>query len=243
MRFSGVERRTLASHVYETVRTAIVEGELRPGSLHSVNAIAERLEVSRTPVREALLKLQDQGMVKFERNRGARILSNSVNDLRELFSLRLLLEIPSVHMAAQIADAAAVKRLNKLAAECEASYSLHAEEARLHLEPDARFHREIALISGSARLADMISHIFNQQLIANFTSANVADRSQQIARDHRLIIEAIAQHDSSAAVVAMRNHLTSSGKALTAKVSGTSEGDLLPMFNDIISLKKSGIPF
>jgi DNA-binding GntR family transcriptional regulator len=237
---SGVERRTLASHVYETVRNAIVAGELPPGSLHSVNAIAERLEVSRTPVREALLKLEEQGMVKFERNRGARILSTSVQDLRELFSLRLLLEIPSAHTAAQRADAASIKRLEKLMAECEVAYARHANDTRLHLPSDAAFHREIALIAGSARLANLVGDIFNQQLIAEFTSADVANRKEEIVREHRLIVEAIANGDSTAAVKAMRDHLIGSGRALASKESG-SHNDLHPIFSDLVSLGSDGI--
>lgn len=65
---------TLNSAVLSSLWSAVVSGELLPGSLHSVQALAAELGVSRTPVREALIKMAEQGMVRFERNRGVRIL-------------------------------------------------------------------------------------------------------------------------------------------------------------------------
>jgi len=106
MELANAGRKNLATHVYEAVRAAIASGELTPGSLYSVNTIAARLSVSRTPAREALLKLEDQGMVRFERNKGARILETSVHDLIELFSLRILLDTASAYRATQNANAA-----------------------------------------------------------------------------------------------------------------------------------------
>ncbi len=67
---------TLNTAVLSSLRSAVVSGELLPGSLHSVQALAAELGVSRTPVREALIKMAEQGMVRFERNRGGTDPSN-----------------------------------------------------------------------------------------------------------------------------------------------------------------------
>src|SRR5688572_23283914 len=68
----------------DVLRASIISGELVSGSLHSVASLADTLGVSRTPVREALIELAARGMVRFERNRGVRILQTSIHDLEEI---------------------------------------------------------------------------------------------------------------------------------------------------------------
>jgi DNA-binding GntR family transcriptional regulator len=94
------------TRVLSSLRAAVITGELAPGSLYSVQTLADQLGVSRTPVREALIKLAQQGMVRFERNRGVRVLLTSLHDLEEVFALRLLLEPPAVQRAVTRLDAA-----------------------------------------------------------------------------------------------------------------------------------------
>src|SRR5918996_737867 len=77
--------------VLDILLPAIVKGELAAGSLHSVAELADSLGVSRTPVREALIELASRGMVRFERNRGVRVLQTSIRDIEEIFEIRLLL--------------------------------------------------------------------------------------------------------------------------------------------------------
>src|SRR4051794_23869590 len=89
-------------------------GGLGPGTLPPVRTLAPQLGVSRTPVREALIKLAQQGMVRFERNRGVRVLQTSVHDLEEVFALRLLLEVPATRRATRLLDEAGRKELRKV---------------------------------------------------------------------------------------------------------------------------------
>ena len=91
---------SLTARVRESIRQAIIDGSLEPGSLHSVQSLADIFKVSRTPVREALIDLAGADMVEFERNRGVRILETSVHDLEEILVLRILLEVPATHRAA-----------------------------------------------------------------------------------------------------------------------------------------------
>ena len=91
---------SLTDRAHAEIRRAIISGQLLPGSIHSIYKIAETLGASRSPVREALVKLAEQGMVSFERNRGVRILSTSLHDLEEILSLRLLLDVPATRRAA-----------------------------------------------------------------------------------------------------------------------------------------------
>lgn len=242
MELGNIGRKSLATHVYEIVRNAIVIGELTPGSLHSVNDISERLNVSRTPVREALLKLEEQGMVSFERNRGARILETTVHDLEELFSLRIILEIPAAYRAARRPDAVAIKKLQGHLTELSEAYRLERSNARAHLEPDARFHRQIAAMAGSRRLGTILDNLFDQQMIADGTSGGFTRSMEEIIEDHVKIFEAIARKNPDEAANAMRDHLFISSRALVSKEAGDPElgKQFEPMFIDILTMIKTG---
>ena len=94
---------SITARVTDALRRAILSGDLQPGVLQAVHTVAGELGVSRTPVREALINLAAQGMVRIERNRGFVVLHASAHDLQEIFSLRLLLEVPAARAATMAA--------------------------------------------------------------------------------------------------------------------------------------------
>src|SRR5690606_34259105 len=113
---------------------------------HSIYRLSEQLEVSRTPVREAVLRLADLGLVEIERNRGVRIRGVSVADVREVFELRLLLEVPAAAAAARTAD-------DRLRSELIANVAATRRHAEAGNEPDfSRVDRDFhALVASATR--------------------------------------------------------------------------------------------
>src|ERR1700733_6256472 len=91
---------SLTDQAVAAIREAVRDGALVPGQLYSAYQIAAYLGVSRSPVREALMRLAEAGMVSFERNRGFRIVLPGPRDIAEVFGLRLLLEVPAARQAA-----------------------------------------------------------------------------------------------------------------------------------------------
>jgi DNA-binding GntR family transcriptional regulator len=222
----SISRETLAGKVYQSIRNAIILGDLTPGSLHSVQELAGRLNVSRTPVREALLKLSDQGMVRFERNRGARILQTTMHDLEQIFTLRLLLEVPATHRAAQQIGRTELRQLSSaLDAFCK---SIEHANLRQHLELDARFHRIVMRASGNQRLADFIDTLRDLQMMRGFSAAPKSRDLRDICDDHRRIYEHIAARDPMAAALAMREHIAVAARLIIAQETG--ETDLVENF-------------
>lgn len=214
-------RETLADKVHEVIRTAIVAGDLAPGSLHSVQTLSSRLKVSRTPVREALLKLADQGMVRFERNRGARILQTTVHDLEEIFSLRLLLEVPATYRAARRIGPI---ELRQLASSVEGFRKVIRNlNTREHLELDAHFHRTILRASGNRRLADFIDSLRDLQMIRGLSVIPKARELEEICADHERIYNRILDHDAMGAAIAMREHLSLSSRLIIAEETGKKD--------------------
>jgi DNA-binding GntR family transcriptional regulator len=211
-------RETLADKVYEEIRNAIILGDLTPGTLHSVQTLSLRLKVSRTPVREALLKLADQGMVRFERNRGARILQTSIHDLEQIFALRLLLEVPATIRAAEQIGAAELRQLSS--ALDTFRRTIHQADTREHLELDARFHRIIMRASGNRRLADFIDTLRDLQMMRGFSAAPKTRDLNDICDDHQLIYDQIVARNAMGAAVAMRDHLALSSRLIIAQETG-----------------------
>src|SRR5262245_57785709 len=102
---------SLADQAVAAIRAAVRDGTLLPGQLYSAYQVAGYLGVSRSPVREALMRLAEAGMVTFERNRGFRIVVPGAADIAEVFQLRLLLEVPAARRAAARPPAGLATRL------------------------------------------------------------------------------------------------------------------------------------
>jgi DNA-binding GntR family transcriptional regulator len=134
----GGDRATLTSRALDALRAAIVDGRLQAGERDSVARLAERFGVSRTPVREALVVLERQGVVRFERNRGVRVLETTAHDLEEVFELRLLLEVPATRRACELLDSTDLAALDH---ELEAMARLAEEgDEDAFMAHDKRFH-------------------------------------------------------------------------------------------------------
>jgi DNA-binding GntR family transcriptional regulator len=163
------ETTSVNAQVLTALRAAVISGELSPGSLHSVQTLATQLGVSRTPVREALIKLAQQGMVRFERNRGVRVLLTSLHDLEEVFGLRLLLEPPAVGRAVGRLDAAQRRELQRTFAHMEKA--ARADDEFTMFEHDRRFHRVLLEGSGNARLASFVDGLRDMVLRRGVSTA------------------------------------------------------------------------
>lgn len=200
---------------------AIIVGELAPGSLHSVAKLAERLNVSRSPVREALISLADQGMVSFERNHGVRIQQTTAHDLEEIFSLRLILEVPAVFRATRRMQPRDLERLRDALGTVEQFTS--SKTVRAHQELDAAFHRVILEVAGNQRLAAVVDTLWAQQMMRGASTAGRTRALSDIYADHAAVFERIAAGDAHGAAAAMRVHLATTGGLLLAQEAGGAE--------------------
>jgi DNA-binding GntR family transcriptional regulator len=207
-------QRSLTQEVTEILRSAIARGELPPGSVHPLGALAQSLGVSRTPVREALIQLAAQGMVRIERSRGVRILQTSIHDLEELFELRALLEIPATRRAVAQVSAAALRKLRKIMA--DQSRAAATNDQRALWELDRAFHHTLLMESGNRRLADYVDSL--RDILMVRISGSIDDRQRSgrrdVAAEHRRILECVENHDADGAAEAVRDHLRHTAEML-----------------------------
>ncbi|GEL16374.1 GntR family transcriptional regulator [Pseudonocardia asaccharolytica] len=213
---------TVYAQVLDALRAAVITGELQPGSLHSVANLAGQLGVSRTPVREALIKLAGQGMVRFERNRGVRILQTSLHDLEEVFALRLLLEVPATRRAVGQLDAAGRRELRRLYQAMERAAK--ADDEFRMLEHDRRFHRVVLEASGNRRLAEFVDGLRDMVLRRGVSTARASRSLDDIVVEHHKILEPIEAGDAAAAAEAMRAHLQHTAELLISQEAGAESG-------------------
>jgi DNA-binding GntR family transcriptional regulator len=211
----------LNRQVAEVLREAIHSGELRPGELYSVSRLADRLGVSRTPVREALLGLADMGLVRIERNRGFRVVRRNPRHIAEVFHLRLLLEVPAARLAARHADAALLESLRHELARMRTAAADH-DEARF-MQHDRAFHELVLACGGNSLLTATVA---NLRATITTVGASTADQTRSladIAAEHEPILTALAAGDADAAAEAMRRHVAHTGELLLAQVSAEND--------------------
>ncbi|HEX5712711.1 MAG TPA: GntR family transcriptional regulator [Solirubrobacterales bacterium] len=217
--------RSITDQARESILGAIVEGRLQPGSLHSVQTLATAFGVSRTPVREALIDLAGQGVVKFERNRGVRILQTSVHDLEEIVALRLLLEVPATHRAVENSnDGELVEALKAELAAMEAAAG--ADDEVTMMRHDRRFHELINEASGNSRLAAYVDSLRDLVLTRGVSTVGRSRELPEIVAEHTAVIEAIEAGDAVAAATAMKEHLVNTGRLLLLQESGGLDPNL-----------------
>ncbi|MBG6185641.1 DNA-binding GntR family transcriptional regulator [Arthrobacter sp. CAN_A214] len=212
---------TLTDRTIDAVREGIRNGTLVPGELYSVYRLANELGVSRSPVRDALLRLAETGMVAFERNRGFRVVLPDARELAEIIAVRLALEVPAAERAAVRASTADHVALHAEYAAMQASVTAGDDAA--FLLHDQRFHTLLLELAGNAHATRIIENLRDATRLVGTSTIRTSRSLDDVYREHQPILDAIQQGDPSAAGAAMRRHLESTGWLLLREAAGGSE--------------------
>lgn len=219
------KRGSLTSLVHDAIRGAITGRKLAPGSKLSVPELARRLNVSRTPVKEALTRLEQEGLVTTIPNRGPFVTSLGRDDVREVYQLRELLEGLVARLAAKKVDGPVVAALKGLVRAQETALASRSVEAIM--EVDMEFHRRLRELAGNRRLDVLLRNLQDQIRIVFATSITIPGRREKAIAEHREILAAIEQRDPDAAERAARAHIRNVREAvLAAFPSDRSAGEL-----------------
>jgi DNA-binding GntR family transcriptional regulator len=223
----GEPETSLTGKVMNRVRAAVMAGEMKPGELYSVYQLAETFDVSRSPVRDAMLRLEEAGLVRFERNRGFRIIEPRPADVAEIFAIRLALEVPSAKRAAFLCSEEVNLRLRE---EITLMHEATAADNEIQFfQHDQRFHDLIIEASGNQRIRDVVNRLRTSMRILGASTAGVERTLVDIGHEHDPIIEAISRGDGEAAASAMHAHLSHTGRLLVQqtlkKIGSDIDGD------------------
>ncbi|NJM98445.1 MAG: GntR family transcriptional regulator [Phormidesmis sp. RL_2_1] len=212
-------RKSLYEQVYSALRTGILTGEFAPGSRLIETQLTEWLNVSRTPLREALRQLQKEGLVIADTN-GLQVTTLSATDAVELYDCRLVLEKLAVSGACQHASPQQIATLEQYVIQAEARNSSNADVPALLqlLDLDYQFHHLIAESSGNRRLVLLLDQIFDAMALMRIQTLQQNPSVLEIRLEHRQVYEAIAQQDAPTAIAAIQLHLLASKARVVAEL-------------------------
>lgn len=205
---SLLRNQPLKEQAYEALRKMILTGELTPGQRLVEAQLARDLQVSRTPIREALGRLQRESLVMADSS-GLHVATFSIDDAVQLYECRIALEQISVQAACHNSTAAQLRKLHRLIQRSEKLVETKPSQLLNFqlLDLDYEFHRLIAEMSGNTWLQAMLEQIFDKMMLLRIQTVQQNQNVLDIRTEHIYIYTAIAQGNSDIATEAIVNHL------------------------------------
>jgi DNA-binding GntR family transcriptional regulator len=192
--------------VSRQLREAIVSGQFQPNERLVEVDLARRLGTGRTSIRAALVRLEQEGLVTREPNRGARVRLVSDREAIEIEQVRIALELLMVRLAAERAKPADLEDLR--ATLLEMRQQLDLGDPIGYSELNARFHQRIWTIADHGTASALLAMLKSQSLRFQFRTILRPGRTEQSLEEHRAIVEALSAHDADACEQAMTRHLS-----------------------------------
>jgi DNA-binding GntR family transcriptional regulator len=195
---------SLKDMAYQTLRRMILTGELPAGTQITEAEIAEQLQVSRTPIRESIMQLEHEGLLRIVPYKGIFVYEMTMNDMRDLLQLRYWLELHAVEEAAVRVTDRDTAEMEELVRDQE--QALQAGDMFEFMELDRRLHLRIAQAVGNAKLVKALENLRDQLVACGLRGLGKRDRAAQVLDEHREIIESLKANDPEGAVRAMNQH-------------------------------------
>ncbi len=194
---------------YQTIREAIVSGRFAAGAVLREKVLAADIGVSRTPIREALRRLEAEGLIEGGRYKRARVAELSKDDIEEIFDLRAVLEAQSALKAAQRLTSDDIARLKQLATAMETVVAARDPRvAQLFADLNNDFHNVILEASGGKRLKKMLAGIIDMPVtLLRHYEDDLIEHLEQSCQHHVELIKAFEAGDGERAALQMRLHM------------------------------------
>lgn len=209
--------------VYETLREAIKTGALSPGERLMEIQLAEELGVSRTPVREAIRKLELERFVVMIPRRGTYVANLSLKDINEVFEIRAAVDSLAAGLAAERITEEELEQLERLLVEI-ADYIEQNDHVKI-VAADEAYHDILYRASRNERLVGIIHNLREQFASFRSVSINYPGRLQNTLEEHRQLVEAIAQRDSELAQRKAREHIENAEQTLLLELDQLRQPD------------------
>ncbi len=224
MKTKQIERhQTLREKILETIREAILKGNLKPGEKVAEPELAERFGISRTPIREAFRQLESEGYLTVIPRKGAVVAALSERDVEEFYAIKSILEGYAAELAsAKLTD----KEIEKLEATNERLRQLATEgDVKNFFRVHNEFHETFIKAANNSKLYDLIQQLgmkFNRLRMA---SLSVEGRMDISVDEHDKLLEAFRQRDGRAAEELVKKTAAIGGKVLLESISRTNGGE------------------
>lgn len=204
-----------AEHAYQQLLNAILSGQLKPGSRIREVELAEWLDISRTPVREAIRRLESEGLICIAGHKGMAIAELDYQAVMELYQMREVLEATAASLAAKHASEPEVFSLREIFQQ-EQLQSDPAEQAKTN----RAFHNAIYHAAHNRYLLKSLNSLRDAMALLGATTYALPSRSESALAEHQRIVQAIEDGDSAAAEQAARDHIRAAQQARIRILSG-----------------------
>jgi DNA-binding GntR family transcriptional regulator len=206
--WSGLMGESMTDRVYEHIKTEIITCAIQPGQQIAQPQLAEKYGMGTTPVREALQRLAQEGLVQPIPRFGYIVTPITFSDVTEMYELRSVLESAAARLAAERATSEQFERIRALAA-AACPFTDRAGYSRF-LAHNTEFHRAVGLASGNSRLADAIARLFSEMARVFHLRLDPRDTPDDMRAEHEALAAALAARDADAAERLVRGQIAQS---------------------------------
>ncbi len=202
--------------VFNTLRQAILIGELKPGERLMELHLAERLGVSRTPIREAIHKLEREGLVTIVPRRGAEVAQITEKSMNDVLEVRRALDALCVELAC---DRITEEELADLKAACDRfEQCVRTGDSKRIAQADVALHDIIVRATGNQRLIQLVNNLSEQMYRYRFEYIKDSSQHKTLVEEHRIIYQSIVRKDKKTAAEAARTHIDNQEKAIIRQI-------------------------
>jgi DNA-binding GntR family transcriptional regulator len=197
--------KTLKVQAYSLIKAAILNGDIASGVVFSQDQLSQWLGISRTPVREALLELQNEGLVRMLRGRGIEVIGLTATDAREIIEIRKGLEGHAGELAAANVSP---ELMAQLESELSSLVACSVQDKRAEfLESDRAFHRLIVKAAGNNRMLEIVEALRDQFMRVGMQALTGSEEMEEVVAEHQRILAALHRRDAAGTRAAMLQHL------------------------------------
>lgn len=202
--------------VFNTLRQAILTGELKPGERLMEIHLANKLGVSRTPIREAIRKLELEGLVTMIPRRGAEVAQITEKSMNDVLEVRMALDALCVELAC---DRITEEGIEALRHACEAfEQSVKTKDSRKIAQADVALHDIIVKATGNQRLVQLVNNLGEQMYRYRFEYIKDSSQHETLIEEHRIIYQSIVAKDKETAAAAARTHIDNQRKSIIRQI-------------------------
>jgi DNA-binding GntR family transcriptional regulator len=210
--------------IADTLREMIMTGELKEGDKINENELCASMEISKTPLREALRVLSVEGLISLVPNRGSFVTKPTIEEIQEMFEVMSVLEGVCARVAADKMTAEEFSQLEQLHAALEEKFECRDQTEYIRI--NNRYHSFIQELAGNRTLNQIVNVLRKKILLYRFQSLNLPGRFEDSIKEHRQLLATFRERDGRRAEKIMKKHLKKQSQALeqlAGKMAGKQE--------------------